>query len=192
MEKTLMQHIEEYIKPENIELKFNDGSDTFIVNINESVDPGVMSSAIENIVHMVTYNDYAYELFDILMAYYIIDLFTDIPIPSIKDEDGESAPDYARCYEICIGLNLINELCNASPIISDYVEFIEKNVWRRLEYKKSVKTNEALTLLYDKAYELLDDVENMMAKTKDVDLNAIANEIGKISELPIMKELQDQ
>lgn len=180
MKDTLLKNIEKYIEPKTITLSFNDGE--FKVTVTDYVAPGILAAAIENIETMVRINDYSYELFDILMGYYTVTLFTDIPVPQRKGEDGEMVDDYEKCFDICTRLNLTDMLACESDSIAYSLAFIEKNVWRRLEYCKTMESNSALMLLCDKAYEMLENLDGLMGKFDIDNLNKIADTLGDFTQ----------
>lgn len=188
MNDTLMEKINKYIEPETVELIFGEGSDSFVVKINSEVSSGMMSAIIERIAMMVKWNGFTYDLFDILLAYYVISLFTDIPIPTKKDKDEKTIEDYEKCYTICTSMNLIDEICHASPTIAAYIEFIEKNVWRKLEYYKTVEANEKLMALSDKAYGLLDTLEDAFDNVTPEMFSEIVEGLKLVSENPSLIE----
>lgn len=175
MKNTLLNKIENHIKPKTVDVKFEDTD--IVIEVTDYVSTGELSAAVETISDMVRLNDYTYELIDILMGYYVISLFTNIPIPTTGDGD-EEMEDYQKCYDICMRLNLIDALCETSDNITESIAFIEKNVWRRLEYTKAMKANESLMLLCDKAYEMLENLDGLLGGV-DIDmLNQIADQLG--------------
>lgn len=178
--KDLMEKIDEYIKDNTCTLTFGDGSDEFAIQVNDYVDADTLAAVVDDIAFNVRNSEFDYYLFDILMAYHVISLFTDIPIPAIKTEESETQ-DYTKCYDICARLNLINELCSASGNIEEYIEFIEKNVWRKLEYYKELAANDALMMVCGKAYELLDELEGIVEQATDVDLQTVMSELKDAS-----------
>ena len=125
--KNLLGKIERYIKDDTTTLNFGDKSNGFALTVNDYVDADTLASVVDDIVLKVKISDFDYYLFDILMSYYTISLFTDIPVPTVKTDEAE-VPDYTKCYDICTRLNLIDSLCGVSDYIADYISFIEKNV----------------------------------------------------------------
>lgn len=180
MKNTLLENIEKYIEPKTITLNFNDGE--FEVAVTDYVAPGVLAATIENIETMVRINDYSYELFDILMGYYTVTLFTDIPVPQIKGDDGEMVDDYERCFDICNRLNLTNMLACESDSIANSLAFIERNVWRKLDYRKVMESNSALMLLCDKAYEMLENLDGLLDEFNIDNLNEIADTLSDFTQ----------
>lgn len=180
--KNLMEKIDEYIKDDTCTLTFGNGSDEFAIQVNDYVDADTLAAVVDDIAFNVRNSEFDYYLFDILMAYHVISLFTDIPIPTIKTEESETqTQDYTKCYDICTRLNLINELCSVSDDIEEYIEFIEKNVWRKLEYYKELAANDALMMVCGKAYELLDELEGIVEQATDVDLQTVMSELKDAS-----------
>lgn len=180
MNNTLIEQIDKYIKPENFEVSVDDGD--FFITVTTDVSPSILSDVIDRIVSLIKWNDFKYELFDVLMAYYVISLFTDIPIPMKVDENGKEIADYEKCYRISCALNLTNLLCENSIIILNYIELIETNVWRKLDYLKTLQSNEALMTLCDKAYDVLSNMDALFENV-DIDyLNSITQELGNVTE----------
>lgn len=191
MKNTLLENIEKYIEPKTIILSYNDGE--FEVTATDYVAPGVLATAIENIETMVRINDYSYEIFDILMGYYTVALFTDIPVPQIKGDDGEMVDDYEKCFDMCTRLNLTDMLASESDSIAYSLAFIEKNVWRRLDYRKVMESNSSLMLLCDKAYEMLDNLDGLLGKFDIDNLNEIADTLGDFTQkLSLVKNPKDK
>lgn len=178
--KDLLGKIETYIKDDTTTLTFGDKSNGFTLTVNDYVDADTLASIVDDIVLKVKISDFDYYLFDILMSYYTLSLFTDIPVPTIKTDEAE-VPDYTKCYDICTRLNLVDALCDASDYIADYISFIETNVWRKLEYHKEMAANEALSMVCGKVYDLLDGLEDMVEKTRDVDLQTVMANLKEAS-----------
>ena len=178
--KNLLGKIERYIKDDTTTLNFGDKSNGFALTVNDYVDADTLASVVDDIVLKVKISDFDYYLFDILMSYYTISLFTDIPVPTVKTDEAE-VPDYTKCYDICTRLNLIDALCGVSDYIADYISFIETNVWRKLEYHKGMAANEALSMVCGKVYDLLDGLEDMVEKTRDVDLQTVMSDLKEAS-----------
>lgn len=178
--KDLLGKIETYIKDTTTTLNFGDKSNGFTLTVTDYVDADTLASIVDDIVLKVKISDFDYYLFDILMSYYAISLFTDIPVPTIKTDETE-VPDYTKCYDICTRLNLVDALCDASEPIADYISFIETNVWRKLEYYKGMAANEALSMVCGKVYDLLDGLEDMVEKTRDVDLQTVMSNLKEAS-----------
>lgn len=180
MTNTLLTQIEKYIEPKTIEIEFEDAG--FVIEATDYIAPGQLSAAIDAISTMVRINDYTYELIDILMGYYAISLFTNIPIPTTIDEAGDEVDNYEKCYDICMRLGLIEALCEASSNIAEAIAYIEKNVWRKIEYTKTIKANESLMLLCDKAYEMLENLDGVLGGV-DIDmLNNIAEQLQETTD----------
>ena len=160
----LLEAIEEYVKKHRktptISLGYNPTSDktsAIEIAINEDVDFNDIHEAIDIIVDNVVDNDFAYELIDYMLDYYIIKLFTNIPVPM----DGDS-PDYEQCIRIAVALDLMNELGNKSDLVRYYIDVLNKNIWRKLEYRKALTSilpfNELMSALAN-FYEIMDAIE---------------------------------
>lgn len=176
--KNKMELIEKYIEKENVVLTFGSDDDAFDVEVNDYVDVSTLIAVVDEIVRLIQSNDFDYSLFDVGLAYFIIDLFTDIPIPMREQGDF---PDYEKCYDICSRMNLIDEVCAASGNAEDAISYIEKNVWRKLEYYKAMEANRALTMVCGKLYDVLDRVGTIVDQVADVDLQALADELNEVS-----------
>ena len=192
MEKTLMENIEAFIVENKKHIEFGKGKQGFIVSINENIDIDDIHNAIETIVDQVVGQDYSYELIDILMSYYLITLFTDIPAPMVE----EDIPDYEKCLEICIKLGIKEKLFGTSPIVAEYISMIEKNIWRKLEYKKARLTLIPWESLMDglgQFYEILDTFSDFVDQRKDFDYESLAGQINDVaSKLTLVEELKNK
>lgn len=170
------------------------------IEINEDVDLRLLDKVIDTIVEQVVAQGFKYSLIDIMEAYYIIALFTNIPVPTIDDktkdgEDGDIIPDYQKCYVIEKRLDLSNELMEASPVICDMIIMLERNVWRQLEYKKallSLTPYDSMLDVMSQMYELLDDLNKYIEQYADIDVDNIADRISDISkQLSVVKDLKE-
>lgn len=192
------------------------------VEISEDVDLRLIDQVIDTIVDQVVAQEFKYSLIDIMESYFIMALFTNIPIPILentnedtdatdiaaeaertetsedvasKEKPGtEYIPDYQRCYIIATKLNLKEQLAEASPVIADMIYLIEKNIWRKLEYKKSLTAlipYESMLDVMSEMYSLLDDLNQYIEKYADVDIDNIATRISDVSkQLSIVKDLK--
>lgn len=182
-DKTLFKNIEEYMVNTTNEKKtisYSNGKDAFNVEVNENIDLNDIHAAIETIVENVIDQDWAYDLIDILSSYYIIDLFTNIPAPMMDND----IPDYEKCLEICLKLNLKQHLCEISDIVFDYISMLERNIWRKLEYKKTLTALipwESLMDGLNQFYEVLDTLSEFAEKQKDVDIEALTGQINDVA-----------
>lgn len=180
---TYIAAIDEYIngdkKPSVIEYTDN-GNTKFVVNVKENIDYDDVYTAIVTIVDQVVNKDFEYSVIDIIMPYYLISLFTDIPTPLTSDNE----PDYQKCFDIVIGLDLEENLC-AFPIVANYISIIEKNVWRKLEYYKALKSImpfDGLISALGEFYEILDDLNDVVESQKNIDFDDILNESKNLNE----------
>lgn len=171
-----MELIEKYIEAKEQVLSFGSGENAFDVMVNDHVSVDTLSAAANEIARMVAENDFDYSLLDIAMSYFIIDLFTDIPIPMAGDSS-----DYVKCHDICCRMNLVDELCAVSANIENSIAYLEKNVWRKLEYLKTIEANSALTMVCGKLYDVLDSVENIVDKVAEVDMQALMEELNEVT-----------
>lgn len=144
----------------NKELKISDTEieneivdDVINIHLNEEVNILMLMTAIDNIVDAVAEQDFAYELLDLVESYYVLSLFTDVDIPMTDEED---VPDYAKCYELCVAYDIKNAIWNESIILGEYLSYIEKNVWRKLEYRKSTVAQEKLNEALEEFYIVID------------------------------------
>lgn len=180
MENKLMENIEKYIEPRTFEIPFYLGEEEFTVIVSDDVSTEALLTTVELITSAIESDNFEnYCWFEIFIAYSVMALFTNIPIPT--NEDG--TPDYMKCYKICTGMGLIDNICARNANIEDYIALIEKNVWRRLEYKKTVRANESLMFLCDKAYDMLEGLDEIMSKVKDVDIESIGSQLGELTGL---------
>lgn len=180
MAKTLMENIESFIDVKNKDIEFKNSNSKFNITINEHVDLDKIHDAIEMIVANVVEQNFAYDLIDILFSYHMINLFTNIPVPMQKDETD--IPDYKKCFDISLGLNLKHRLFEESHTVGEYIKMIEVNVWRKLEYKKAMRENDAFAFVCDKAYDLLEFVNDAITKANtDVDPKTLASGLGQLS-----------
>lgn len=179
MEK-VMEQIDKYIEGEELVLTFTSQNDAFHVKANDYVDVETLCAVVDEIALKIKLNDFDYSLYDVALAYFVIDLFTDIPIPMVGEGESQS-PDYAKCYAMYTRMGLLDELCAVSNNIENSIAFIEKNVWRKLEYYKTMESNSALTMVCGKLYDILDGVENIVDKVADVDIKALAAELDEVS-----------
>lgn len=173
--------INEYINDEPKSIEYEDGGETkFVVTVNESVDYDDVYTAIVTIVDQVVNKDFEYSVIDLLLPYYLISLFTDIPVPLTEDDNT----DYQKCFVISSKLNLEENL-SAFPVIADYISIIEKNVWRKLEYYKALKSimpfDELIGALGE-FYEILDELNMVVESQKDINLDDLLNESKKMNE----------
>lgn len=190
MDEALMKNIDAYIADTKKKIEYGVGKKGFVVEINEKIDINDIHNAIEVIVDNVVDQDYSYELIDILLSYYIIKLFTNIPAP-MADED---IPDYERCLDICIKLQLKNVLFENSIVVAEYINMLEKNIWRKLEYKKARLTLIPWESLMDglsEFYEILDTFSEFVDKQQDIDIESLAGQINEVtSKLTLVEEMK--
>lgn len=192
MEKTLMENIEAFIVNNKKVIEFGTGKQKFNIEINEAVDVDDIHRAIDLIVDQVIEQDYSYELIDVLMPYYLIKLFTNIPVPMLE----EDIPDYKRCLDFCINLQLKEKLFAASPVVAEYISILEKNVWRKLEYKKARLTLIPWESLMDglgQFYEILDTFSEFVDQQKNIDVDSLASQINDVaSTLSLVEEMKSE
>jgi len=192
MAKTLMESIEDFIVEDKKYIKYGTGDDIFKVEINEDASLDDIHNAIVMIVDNVENQNFAYYLIDILEAYHILNLFTNIPVPMISDE----IPDFEKCYDICLKLQLKYYLTQTSNIVLNHISMIEQNVWRSLEYKKSLKAlipYESLMAALNQFYEILDDLDKVVEAQKDIDIEVIANQLNEVtSKLSLVEEMKKE
>lgn len=177
-ENELLNTIEKLIREDTFTLDIGAGVNRIKIKVHDYVDVDDLSDAVQDIVFRVKANDFRYEVFDFMLGYHIIKLFTNIPIPMIDDE----AIDYARCYDICTRLNLIDRLCEKSNNIAAYIAVIEKNVWRKLEYDKVMATNENLNILYGRVYNFIDNLDTLLSQVEDLGFDKIASELINVTD----------
>lgn len=191
MKENLMENIQKFVEDNKAELKYSSGKNTFTVEIHEDVDINYIHSAIENVIENVEKQDFAYDLIDVMLPYYYISLFTDIPAPMT---DEENVPDYEQCMKIAMKLELRERMFEASPVIGEYISMIEKNIWRKLEYKKALKSLmpwESLMDGLDQFYEILDTLGEFAEQQKDVNIEGLVSQINDVSsKLALVEELK--
>lgn len=187
--RDLTAKIENYMQSGQKQIAYG-SRDKFAVEINENVDFNEVHAAIDNIVENVMEQDHSFEVIDLLMGYYVLKLFTNIPIPVVKDEDADDdyRPDYSKCNEIVAKLDLMNKLAATSNVVAFYLDVLIKNVWRKLDYNKALLSIMPFNDLMDaiaEFYAIIDEIANVA--TQDVDLEkfkATLDEFAdKISEL---------
>ncbi len=177
MENTTMKVLD-YIEAIEAEPNVVEYEEGFSFIVNEKVNFDDVYSAIATIVENVVDNDFDYELIDLLIPYYLIDLFTDIEVPMIDDD----VPDYEMCHKIAAYLNLEYELTQASNIVGQYIYMISQNVFRKLEYQKMlVVHNRELDALSD-FYSILEELDNIVEGQKDIDVDGFLNKIDEMQE----------
>lgn len=156
----------------------------FTVVVNEQVDFNDIFNAINVIVENIIEQEFAYELIDLMIPYYLLQLFTDIEPPMLQDDDGEEYPDFVTCYKIATYLNLEYELTQVSPIVAGYIYALTQNIWRRLDYKKSEGSyiKEQLTDALVHFYEVMDEVDDMVSQEAQVDIESFMEKLNEISE----------
>ena len=190
MDRDLVAKINEYIQEDTKQIMYGNAKNGFAVKVNENIDFNEVHSAIDNIVENVMEQDQAFEVIDLLMGYYVIKLFTNIPIPVVedKDADGDYRPDYSKCNEIVAKLDLMNKLAAASNVVAFYLDVLVKNVWRKLDYNKAMLSVMPFNDLMDaiaEFYAILDEIAE--ASNADVNLDefkATINDLAdKLSEL---------
>lgn len=180
MEKISMKEIESYISTEEKFIKVGTGKNSLRINIIEDVSVDDIHAVVESISDAIVAQDFAYTLFDILLPYHIVNLFTNIEAPMIE----EDVPDYEVCYKFCIQFDLVNKLAEVSPIVAEYIGVIEKNIWRTLEYKKALTAlipYESLMDALGEFYRILDDIDKIAEAQKDVDVEGLVKQLGEIS-----------
>lgn len=170
-------------------IEYGDGE--LLLIVNEKIDVDDIYNAINTIVENVVEREFEYELVDLLLPYFLIDLFTDIDAP-MYTEDGEEFPDYVACYKIATVLNLEYELTQVSPLVASYIYLITQNIWRRLEYHKSYGAYMKKELLdaLSTFYQLMDDLDEMAEQQKNIDVDKFVMQINEISDA--IQELNTQ
>lgn len=163
-------------------IEYDDGA--YTVGVNEDVDINAVYSAINNIVDNVVEGEFEYELIDIMLPYYYIDLFTDIEAPMVVD-NGEEYPDYMKCYEIATRLNLEYELTQASTMVAGYIYMMTQNIWRRLEYHKSEGAFIKRQLLdaISTFYEIMDDLDQFVEQQGDIDVEGFVSQLNDMTDM---------
>ena len=174
----------EYVKTlmdEPKEISYDD--DEYILVVNEDIDVDDVYSAITTIVEAVVDREFEYELVDLMLPYFYIDLFTDIQAPIIKDENGDEYPDYIECYKLATLLNLEYELTQVSPIVAGYIYMMTQNIWRRLDYHKSqgAYIQRELTDAIGAFYEIMDELDQAVDANKNLDVDTFASQLAEIS-----------
>lgn len=180
MGKILMKEIENYISTEEKSIKVGAGKNSIQINIIEDVEVDKLHAVVESITNAIVEQDFAYTLFDILLPYHIINLFTNIETPMVKDD----IPDYEACYKFCIKFDLVNKLAEKSSIVAECISVIEKNIWRSLEYKKALTTlipYESLMDALDEFYKILDEIDEIAESQKNVDIEGLMGQLEEIS-----------
>ena len=194
------QAIIDYIKDiesteKTLEYENDDGDEVFVLVVNEQADFDDVYTAINTIVDAVVDQEFAYELIDLMIPYYLLQLFTDVEPPIITDEKtGDEYPDYAQCYKIATYLNLEYELTQVSPIVAGYIYALTQNIWRRLDYHKSEgafikqRLNDALLHFY----EIVDEIDEVLADEAEMDVDGFMRQVNKIAEqLDTLKNITD-
>lgn len=176
MENAICNAVESTIKENYFSFDVGNGANKKKVQAHDYVDVDTLSDTVQDIVFRIEANDFRYEVFDFMMGYYVIKLFTNIPIPMMED-----SIDYAKCYDICTRLNLINRLCEKSANIAEYISVIEKNVWRKLEYDKAMQANENMNILYGRVYNFIDNLDNTLDNLKELGFDKIASELVNVT-----------
>ena len=180
MKKISMKQIENYISTEEKFIKLGNGKKSIQINIIEHVDVDNLHAVVESIANEIVEQEFAYTLFDILLPYHIMNLFTNIEIPMVKDD----IPDYEACYKFCIKFDLINKLIDESSIIAEYISMIEKNILRVLEYKKALTSlipYESLMDALNEFYRILDEIDKVVETQKNIDVESLISQINDIS-----------
>lgn len=180
MEKIPMKEIESYISTEEKFINLGTVKEPIRIEIIEDVDVDDIHAVVESIADAIVEQDFAYTLFDILIPYHIINLFTNIETPMVAND----IPDYEACYKFCVQSNLINILAEESPVVAEYIGVIEKNIWRTLEYKKALTAlipYESLMDALNEFYRILDEIDEVAEAQKDVDVEGLMKQLGEIS-----------
>lgn len=174
--------IKGFLEKKSVPINVSDGpmGEVFTIHVSEDVTPSQIHSIVESIAYQVEQQDFAYTLIDILKAYYILDLFTDIPVP-MKTEDGEEYPDYEACHTICTRLNLEEEIYEQVPLVGRYIEMLEQNVWRKLEYEKSLKPYSELSEALAEFYEILDDLNEIVENQDEESINDLLEKVNDVA-----------
>lgn len=168
---SFMENIDKYIDNDEFLLEFiDDDGESFTVKATDYVHFADISVSIETIVDHVAGKNYQYEYFDLALAYCVIDLFTEIPVPMTTDENGEEIIDACKCFDICTRLGIIKALCETSDNAAELIAVIEKNVWRRLEYLKTMESTSGLNRVCDYAYDLLIKIDDVIDGYSNVNL----------------------
>lgn len=191
MDKDLVAKIEKYIQDGTKQITYGNSKTGFSVIVNEDIDFNEVHSAIDTIVENVIAQEQAFEIIDLLTGYYVIKLFTNIPVPLIEDAEAEDGhrPDYSKCNEIVAKLDLINKLASTSSIVAFYLDMLLKNVWRKLDYNKAMLSvmpyNDLLDAIAE-FYAILDEFAEV-SNNNDLDLDKFKSTIddfaNKLSEL---------
>jgi len=181
MAKDLITQIEEAISVENKKtISAHYAGKSFKIDVNENINIYDVDGAIDMIIHNVVEQDFKYSLIDVLESYFILKLFTNIEPPMVD----ENIADYEKCHEIVVKLQLKEILCEESYIIADYISMIEQNVWRGLEYEKSLTALTPYESLLDALanfYEILDAMEKFAEANQDIDVEKLTKQIEDIS-----------
>lgn len=188
--KELAAKIINYMQDGVKTITIGSSKDRFTIEVNEDIDFNEVHNAIDNIVENVTEQDHSFEVIDLLMGYYILKLFTNIPVPVTEDENSEdgSRPDFNMCNEIVAKLGLTSRLCEASPIVAFYMDVLIKNVWRKLDYNKAILSVLPFNDLMDaiaEFYSILDELAEIpnqdenLAELKDT-LNNFADKLSEL------------
>lgn len=179
--KNALEYIEAITDDECV-IVYDEGD--YNVMVNEDVDIDSIYSAIATVVDSIVEREFEYELIDIMLPFFLIDLFTDIEVPKMVIE-GEEYPDYMACYKIASYLNLEYELTQASPLVASYIYMITQNIWRKLEYHKSQGAfiQRQLTDTIAEFYNIMDDLDEFVEKQGEIDVDDFMNKLNTLTEM---------
>lgn len=159
------------------------GDNELLITVNDNVNIDDVYNAITTIVDNVVEREFEYELIDLMIPYYLMKLFTDITPPMVE-ENGETYPDFQKCYEIAICLNLEYELTQVSPLVAGYIYMLTQNIWRRLDYHKShgAYLKQELMESLSAFYEIMDELDKVAEQQNDIDLDGFMKQLNDISQ----------
>ena len=188
MTKKQLSKLENLNKPRTLKLEI----DGIPFEVKEDVTLVQIDSAVDMIVKNIS-------VLDVMLPYYIMGLFTNLPIPMITDEGGDEYPDYQKCFMICTRLDLKQNLIDRSDIVRAYIEMLERNVWRQLEYEKARLTLLPFESLMDglsSFYEVMDALEEYTDKYSSEDIDKIAAQLTEmadnVTKLHLIKNENDE
>lgn len=195
MTKKQLSKLENLNKPRTLKLEI----DGIPFEVKEDVTLVQIDSAVDMIVKNIKEQEFKYSVLDVMLPYYIMGLFTNLPIPMITDEGGDEYPDYQKCFMICTRLDLKQNLIDRSDIVRAYIEMLERNVWRQLEYEKARLTLLPFESLMDglsSFYEVMDALEEYTDKYSSEDIDKIAAQLTEmadnVTKLHLVKNENDE
>lgn len=163
-------------------LTYNCDKETVNVYINVSPSIAQISAFVDAVADnvMSAEGDYAAEFKDILFDVVFIKMFTNIPVPQLKDSESEKI-DLQRTYSFAQSLDLMSRARNEIPEARHLIGKLKSMIDDKVDFRKKQLLNLNRDLFYKSMRELsgIDGnmVNNLISKRDTLDEEKLVREV---------------